>query len=122
MSISIVNNKRLSMMSSMFLPTPSPPFIESKERENFKLCKVNPYGSYLPPSPSEIQRYENWHDSNGDDDYFSFPANYLATPNETYSKHSTRAFARLENTKENNNRTLTKLSQKTIVESPKTTV
>jgi hypothetical protein len=117
--ISIVNNKRLSMMSSMLLSTPSPPFIESKERENFKLCRVNPYGAYLPPSPSDIGRYEFWND-NEDVDDFSLPASYLATPNKTRSKHSSRAFARLETTNEDNNRTSTKLSQKTIVEPPKT--
>jgi len=121
-SISIVvNNKRLSMMGSIFLSTPPPPFIESKEQENFKLCTVDSHGICLPPSPSEINRYEKWHDNNQNEDYFSFPANNLATQNKARSKHSTQAFARLETTKENNyNRTFTKLPQKAIVESPKT--
>ncbi|RIA94767.1 hypothetical protein C1645_759223 [Glomus cerebriforme] len=113
----VVNNKRLSMM---FLSTPPPPFIESKNQENFKLCRVNLNGVCLPPSPNEIDRYEKWHDNN-QDDYFSFPANYLATPNKARSKHSNQAFARLETLKENNNIPSTKLSQKAIVESPKTT-
>lgn len=114
----VVNNKRLSMMGSMFLSTPPPPFIESKEQENFKLCKMKPHGICLPPSPNEINRYEKWHD-NEDEDYFSFAASNLATSNKARSKHSTQAFARLETTKEND--TFTSLSQKVIVESPKIT-
>src|ERR1044071_2645904 len=101
-----VNNKRLSLMSSMLLSTP-PPFIESKEQENFKLGRLNPNGVCLPPSPNEVYRHEKWHDVHQDEDYFSFPANYLATPNKARSKHSTHAFARLETTNENNNRTVT---------------
>ncbi|GES99872.1 hypothetical protein GLOIN_2v1643696 [Rhizophagus clarus] len=105
------------MVSSMFLTTPPPPFIESKEQENFKLCKIDSRGTCLPPSPNEINRYEKWRD-NEDEDYFSFAANDLPTSNKTRSKH-TQAFARLEKTKEND--TITKLPQKVIVESPKAT-
>src|SRR5436853_425843 len=104
-------NKRLSLVGSMFLSTSSP-FSESKENENFKLCSVSQNGVYLPPSPSETYRYEHWRD----EDYFSFPANYLKVPNR---KHSTQAFARLE---ENNNTTFTTLPHKTIEESPKVTM
>jgi hypothetical protein len=116
-SVSNVNNKRFSVIGSMFLSTPPPPFIESKEQENFKLCKIN-YGICLPPSPNEINKNENWHD-NEDEDYFSFAANNLTTPNKAHSKHSTQAFARLETTKENN--TFPKMPQKVIAESSKTT-
>ncbi|CAI2163770.1 11768_t:CDS:1 [Funneliformis geosporum] len=111
----LVNNKRRNLMGSMFLPAPPPPFFESKEQENFKLCKVNPNnGAYLPPTPNEKSGHEEWHDNNQDDGYFSFPATYLA---ESRSKHSTHAFARLETTEENNGPFI----QDTTVNLPKTT-
>ncbi|CAG8468563.1 7960_t:CDS:1 [Funneliformis mosseae] len=112
----VVNNKRMSLMGSMFLPAPPPPFFESKEQENFKLCKVNPNnGVYLPPTPNEKSGHEEWHDIHRDEDYFSFPATYLA---ESRTKHSTHAFARLETTKENNKPFI----QDTTSDLPKTTL
>ncbi|CAG8537932.1 4068_t:CDS:2 [Diversispora eburnea] len=74
LSIGTITKKRVGhLANSMFLSLPTPPFVESKKEEKYKLCKIdNLSGAYLPPSPNCDGR-ELWHDIEEDNNLPSVP-------------------------------------------------